>query len=185
VRHFQGIGNTRATQLPRSPHFFNALYRAHNREEIYRQLQTVQFLGRRVRVHPALLAPLEMIETRIHAAAATDPSVTVWMNNIDRMYGWHWRNIGGTQSRSFHSYGIAIDIMPRVLGGREVYWRWARQNWWEIPHERRYHPPMVVVQAFEAFGFIWGGKWSIFDTIHFEYRPELLLFNNFDVEHRR
>ena len=24
-------------------------------------------------------------------------------------------------------------------------------------------------------GFIWGGKWSEFDLMHFEYRPELIL----------
>ena len=30
------------------------------------------------------------------------------------------------------------------------------------------------IRAFEAHGFVWGGKWLFFDTIHFEYRPELL-----------
>ena len=27
---------------------------------------------------------------------------------------------------------------------------------------------------FERHGFIWGGKWHHYDTMHFEYRPELL-----------
>ena len=26
----------------------------------------------------------------------------------------------------------------------------------------------------EAEGFIWGGRWYHYDTMHFEYRPELL-----------
>ncbi|MCL2233888.1 MAG: M15 family metallopeptidase [Treponema sp.] len=181
--HFRGIGTARAAQLPRSPHFFNALYRAHTREEAYRQLRRVRFFGHQVQIHYAIIEPLTLIEERVRAAAETDSSVRTWINNIDRMYGWVWRNIGGTQSRSFHSYGIAIDIMPRSTGGRAVYWRWAGPEWWNIPHERRYHPPPVVIQAFEAYGFIWGGKWSIFDTIHFEFRPELLLFNNFTLEH--
>jgi len=180
--HFRGIGNARAAQLPRSPHFFNALYRAHTRAEAYRQLRSVRFFGHPVRIHYALIEPIALIEQRIFALAETDPSVRAWINNIDRMYGWVWRNIGGTQSRSFHSYGVAIDIMPRATGGRVVYWRWAGPEWWNIPHERRYHPPTSVIQAFEAFGFIWGGKWSIFDTIHFEFRPELLLFNGFVLE---
>jgi hypothetical protein len=30
------------------------------------------------------------------------------------------------------------------------------------------------VDIFERHGFIWGGKWGHFDTMHFEYRPELL-----------
>jgi hypothetical protein len=33
------------------------------------------------------------------------------------------------------------------------------------------------VRAFESHGFVWGGKWLFFDTIHFEYRPELLLLS--------
>jgi hypothetical protein len=34
--------------------------------------------------------------------------------------------------------------------------------------------PQVIVDAFEAEGFIWGGRWYHYDTMHFEYRPELL-----------
>jgi hypothetical protein len=34
--------------------------------------------------------------------------------------------------------------------------------------------PVEIVQIFEKHGFIWGGKWEHFDTMHFEYRPELL-----------
>jgi hypothetical protein len=32
---------------------------------------------------------------------------------------------------------------------------------------------MQVIAIFEAHGFIWGGKWHHFDSVHFEYRPEL------------
>ena len=28
--------------------------------------------------------------------------------------------------------------------------------------------------ACERHGFVWGGKWLHFDTMHFEFRPELL-----------
>src|SRR3569623_1717748 len=35
-------------------------------------------------------------------------------------------------------------------------------------------PPARNVAIFERHGFIWGGRWSHFDTMHFEYRPELL-----------
>ena len=34
--------------------------------------------------------------------------------------------------------------------------------------------PQEIVDIFEKHGFIWGGKWSHFDLMHFEYRPELL-----------
>jgi len=185
IDNMLNFANTRAAQLPRPYYFFNALFRAHDRAESYNQQTTVRFLGHSVRVHHAVTPSLALVENRINERAATDASVRAWINNIDRLYGWVWRTIGGTQSRSFHSYGLAIDIMPRSTGGRAVYWRWAGPNWWNLPYERRYHPPDAVIQAFESFGFIWGGKWSIFDTIHFEYRPELLLFNNFLLENRR
>ena len=31
-----------------------------------------------------------------------------------------------------------------------------------------------IVRAFEAEGFIWGGKWHEYDLMHFEYRPEII-----------
>jgi peptidoglycan LD-endopeptidase CwlK len=33
---------------------------------------------------------------------------------------------------------------------------------------------MEIVAIFEKHGFIWGGKWYHYDTMHFEYRPELM-----------
>jgi hypothetical protein len=32
-----------------------------------------------------------------------------------------------------------------------------------------------IVEVFEKYGFIRGGKWYHYDTTHIEYRPELLL----------
>ena len=39
--------------------------------------------------------------------------------------------------------------------------------------ESRWNPPDPVIRAFEKEGFIWGGKWPLYDNMHFEYRPEL------------
>jgi len=33
---------------------------------------------------------------------------------------------------------------------------------------------LEIVEIFERHGFIWGGKWYHYDTMHFEYRPEML-----------
>jgi len=43
-----------------------------------------------------------------------------------------------------------------------------------IPLDRRWIPPAPVIAAFEEEGFIWGGKWLLWDNMHFEYRPELM-----------
>ncbi|MFO8044148.1 MAG: M15 family metallopeptidase, partial [Alkalispirochaeta sp.] len=67
----------------------------------------------------------------------------------------------------------------RVWDGRWGYWRWAADGgvseWWNLQGNQRYHPPQAVIDAFEAEGFVWGGKWLFFDPIHFEYRPEVII----------
>ena len=181
ISFFREWSAARATQLPRAPHFFDTLYRARSHAESYRRVKTIRFLGNPVTVHHAILEELTLVEYRILEAARTDSLVRAWINDIDRVYGWHWRNIGGTQSRSFHAYGVAVDIIPRTLAGRAVYWRWSGPNWFNIPHERRHHPPDAVIRAFEAQGFVWGGKWPFFDTIHFEFRPEVMILNGIEL----
>jgi hypothetical protein len=74
------------------------------------------------------------------------------------------RPIAGTSRLSGHGMGIAIDIATK----HSNYWQWSQVGAWqnEIPFE--------IVRVFEKHGFIWGGKWFHFDTMHFEYRPEIL-----------
>ncbi len=81
-----------------------------------------------------------------------------------------WRFIKGTRRLSAHSFGIALDLSLR----HPAYWRW---DLFGPAHRMRYRNnlPMAVVCIFEKHGFIWGGKWRHYDTMHFEYRPELLV----------
>jgi peptidoglycan LD-endopeptidase CwlK len=80
-----------------------------------------------------------------------------------------WRRIAGSEQLSAHSFGIAIDINPDFSD----YWRWNGQRDQESRYRNRI--PHEIVEIFERHGFIWGGKWYHYDTMHFEYRPELLL----------
>ena len=34
----------------------------------------------------------------------------------------------------------------------------------------------AIIAIFESEGFIWGGRWWHYDTMHFEYRPEILCY---------
>jgi D-alanyl-D-alanine carboxypeptidase len=68
-----------------------------------------------------------------------------------------------TGARSMHAYGAAIDLNVKFAD----YWLWSKAGY----HNRM---PDEIVAIFERHGFIWGGKWGHFDTMHFEYRPELL-----------
>ncbi|MCL2243076.1 MAG: M15 family metallopeptidase [Treponema sp.] len=186
---YRNMTNNRRTNPPRrSSHFFDDLWRAHNRDESYERVKTIRFLGKSTMVHYMILEELSLVEEHILAAAKTDPQVQTWINNLDTLEGWLWRNIAETQSRSYHSYGLAVDLIPRSWGGRETYWLWAaerRSDWWNISYNNRFHPPAAVIKAFETFGFIWGGKWTLFDTMHFEYRPEILILSGIPVQTRR
>lgn len=79
------------------------------------------------------------------------------------------RTIAGTNRRSAHGYGIAIDIATKHAD----YWRWPSAPAGK-PRAWRNQIPMEIVEVFEKHGFIWGGRWHHYDTMHFEYRPELL-----------
>ncbi|MBA2125398.1 hypothetical protein DLM45_04050 [Hyphomicrobium methylovorum] len=79
------------------------------------------------------------------------------------------RPIAGTNRLSAHGYGIAIDIGVK----RSDYWRWNKHGANGAPRYRN-EVPEEIVKIFEKHGFIWGGRWYHYDTMHFEYRPELV-----------
>ena len=56
---------------------------------------------------------------------------------------------------------------------RSDYWRWSGPATGGGVHYKN-RIPMEIVRVFEKHGFIWGGRWSHYDTMHFEYRPELM-----------
>jgi hypothetical protein len=183
---FSNMASNRSANPPqRSPHFFETLWRIRNRDEAYQRVKSILFLGKTVTVHYMIMENLALVEEQILAAAKTNPQVQSWVNNINTLDGWSWRDIADTQSRSFHAYGLAIDLLPKSLGGKQTYWLWAARNrsdWWNISYNERYHPPEAVIRAFENYGFIWGGKWLFFDTMHFEYRPEILILSGMPPE---
>jgi len=180
VSRIENNRNSRSRDTLRSSTFMDDLWRAHNHSEAYNNTSAVRFLGRSTRIHNLIVENLAFVEAQILAAAANDPQIQTWINSIAISESFAWRNIAASQSRSYHSYGIALDLLPRSLGGRQTYWLWTSQHradWWNVSYSERYHPPQAVINAFESYGFIWGGKWLRFDTMHFEYRPEVLILN--------
>ena len=81
---------------------------------------------------------------------------------------YNCRAVADTGQPSPHSYGIAIDLNTAFSD----YWYW-RPHGGPILYRNRM--PEEIVTIFEKHGFIWGGKWYHFDTMHFEFRPELLV----------
>jgi hypothetical protein len=82
---------------------------------------------------------------------------------------YNCRTIAGTKRKSAHGHGIAIDIALK----HSDYWRNAKPGK-DGAYPYKNEIPMEIVRIFERHGFIWGGKWHHYDTMHFEYRPELV-----------
>jgi len=74
--------------------------------------------------------------------------------------------------RPFIRCGIDINVKY------SAYWRWNKGK-----YRYRNSIPYAIVKAFEDNGFIWGGKWYHYDTMHFEYRPELLHMKSASKRH--
>jgi hypothetical protein len=157
-----------------------ALYGGMSRREVEAYQVKTTFLGRRLVIHQNIVEALERINQVIQQLAKNDPEVAAFISSIDSIGGYNWRAIQGTQRLSYHSWGLAVDIQPKKLRNKAIYWQWERifnDNWMLVPMERRWCPPVAVIQAFEHEGFIWGGKWALYDNMHFEYRPELHRMN--------
>lgn len=84
---------------------------------------------------------------------------------VEKLSGtFNWRKVESSDERSLHSYGIAIDINKKYGS----YWLWDLKS---LASKKNLIPDQVV-RIFEKHGFIWGGRWKSYDTMHFEYRPE-------------
>ncbi len=163
----------------RSTDFLNALV-GETVREITGSCEWVGFLKHRVYVHELCREPLERIDARLREAARESHEIREYVDNIKIIFSMDRRKVDGSDALSYHAYGLALDIVPRDYGGKQVYWRWSaawRSGWDRIPLAERWQPPPAVIDAFEQEGFVWGGKWYHFDTIHFEYRPEIIILN--------
>ena len=140
----------------------------------------MDFLDHRVFMHELCRDALSRVERRIYEASLESAEVRDYIASIRIMFSLDRRKVTGSDALSYHAFGLALDIVPKSYGGRQTYWRWTsvwKAGWDRIPLEQRWNPPQAVINAFEAEGFVWGGKWYHFDTIHFEYRPEIILLN--------
>jgi hypothetical protein len=82
---------------------------------------------------------------------------------------FNWRKVAKQSNLSVHSFGAALDLNTKFAD----YWIWSGGKPGKVPvYNNKF--PMEIVATFEKHGFIWGGRWYHYDTMHFEYRPELL-----------
>ena len=156
--------------------FQGILYGGLERREIEALMVQMEFLGEKVTVHRDIAPALK----RIDAAIREWDGGKDFIAGIKNIGGYNWREIAGTRRMSYHSWGLAVDIQPKRLGNKAIYWLWERQrnkDWMLVPLGNRWSPPDPVIAAFEKEDFIWGGKWPFYDNMHFEWRPELFELN--------
>ena len=145
--------------------FFKKMYGA-SADEVKRNLVSVDWFGGQVKFTRINGAADRLKE--VAAELALHPELAPYLPSAGSFY---WRQVRGAQRQSAHSYGIAIDINTEYSN----YWLWTNKGAGELDtlrYENRI--PHEIVEIFERHGFIWGGHWYHYDTMHFEYRPEIL-----------
>lgn len=104
----------------------------------------------------------------VAAEIAGHPELRAYLKSSGTFY---WRKVRGANRQSAHSYGIAIDIGVN----NSDFWLWnnpGKKETDKIEYVNRM--PHLLVEIFERHGFIWGGRWYHYDTMHFEFRPEII-----------
>ena len=157
--YLSDAGRSRCEQL------FKSMY-GHSEEEVKSNLVKVPWFGQKIpftKVNGAADSLLVVASKLEH-----HPEYHQYMKQSSSFY---WRTVRGAKRQSAHSYGIAIDINTSFSN----YWLWSNPGAKETDTIRYVNRiPLELVHIFEKHGFIWGGRWYHYDTMHFEFRPELL-----------
>ncbi|GIQ77647.1 M15 family metallopeptidase [Bradyrhizobium sp. RD5-C2] len=153
----------------RNEAFFKKMYGDCNTVEVRRNLVTITWLPRSWG-KPVQVTRVNGVAERLKQVSAEidalDPALRAAAFPIAGVLSC--RAVADTGRMSMHGYAAAIDLNLKVSD----YWLWAGKGSGTIPYKNRM--PREIVDIFERHGFIWGGKWYHYDTMHFEYRPELL-----------
>lgn len=159
------------------PFLFNVIYNCETRTSTESHIKRMDFLTLSINVHELISDPLKRVHKKA-MALPRDEELTHFFKTLSRTDGFNWRTVRDTQSRSFHSIGVAIDILPRGYYQKIIYWGWQRQlrpnDWYMTPLSKRWSPPQSIIDIFWEEGFVWGGTWAVWDNMHFEYHPELI-----------
>ncbi|PJI42803.1 MAG: hypothetical protein CTR54_09985 [Rhizobium sp.] len=148
----------------RSDPLMMRLYGASARE-VERSLVKVAWFGESLRVtkRQGAAAALEKVRDELKSKPELKKYLTPSAGTFN------WRKVANASNMSVHSFGAAIDINTKFAD----YWIWSGGKPGKVPNYANKFP-MAIIDVFERHGFIWGGRWYHYDTMHFEYRPELI-----------
>jgi len=165
--------------------FFRKMY-GDSPQEVEQHLEKVTWMpkvfGQNARILPVtrindVHTKIQKISDELEKLVELHPEYIDFLSNPAGTF--NWRMIANTNRLSNHSFGMTLDINAAL----SHYWQWdlKAENLpvnEETPLTYRNTIPWEIVAIFEKHGFIWGGKWYHYDTMHFEYRPELMADQN-------
>lgn len=107
-----------------------------------------------ITIHHKCAESLTRILTHIWEQCGEHQSAidTLHYNRYDGSF--NFRPMRGGHALSMHSYGVAIDFD-------------ADENEFGS-HHALFNPNSLMVEAFESEGWVWGGRWSYPDNMHFQ-----------------
>jgi hypothetical protein len=150
--------------------FFLKMYGS-TKGEVEANLVEVTWLPRTVN-QKVLVTKVNGVNEKVKMISEELDSMPEFRRYLENIGGtFNWRKISGTNRLSTHSFGMTIDINTR----HSNYWQWdckCTDEMFKLTYQNKI--PLKIVEVFEKHGFIWGGRWYHYDTMHFEYRPELL-----------
>ena len=149
----------------RNEELFKTMY-GNTESYVRKNLVSVEWFGQKI-PFTKINGASEQLK-KVASELGKKPQLHEYLKNASSFY---WRKVRGANRQSAHSYGIAIDINTSYSN----YWLWSNPNCSETDKIKYVNKiPLDIVKVFEKYGFIWGGRWYHYDTMHFEYRPEFL-----------
>jgi len=153
----------------RNDDFFKKIY-GKTAEEVKKNLVEIVWCPKLVG-QKLLITSINGVDKRLAAVSAELDKHPEWKDYLKSAGTFYWRSVRGSNRLSAHSFGIAIDLNTKYSN----YWQWDCKCTSEnVDLTYKNKIPQGITAVFEKHGFIWGGKWYHYDTMHFEYRPELL-----------
>lgn len=163
--------------------FFQKMYGA-TEEEVQSRLVTIYWMPMYfANLYPLLVTTVNGVDQKLMAISSElenlvlkHPEYLAYLSDPGGTF--KWRVIANTTRLSAHSFGMTIDINSSLSD----YWQWdltkeGRSIDEDQPLIYRNQIPWEIIAIFEKYGFISGAKWHHYDSMHFEYRPELIAAN--------
>lgn len=152
----------------RNEAFFKKIY-GNSKEEVAKKLVEITWCPKLVnqKIKVTTVNGIDKKIQKIGTELDQYPELKAYITNIGGTF--NWRKIAGTNRLSTHSFGMTMDINTKFSN----YWQWdckCTNEETKLKYKNRI--PKKIIAIFEKHGFIWGGNWLHYDTMHFEYRPE-------------